>query len=40
MEREDLAGGEVNHGDVVVVGKREDAFAGVFGADRERATGP
>jgi len=26
---EDLAGGEVGDGDVVVVGEREDAFAGV-----------
>ena len=32
---EDLAGGEVGDGDVVVVGEREDAFAGVFGADAE-----
>jgi hypothetical protein len=27
---EDLAGGEVSDGDVVVVGEREDAFAGVL----------
>ena len=32
---EDLAGGEVGDGDVVVLGEREDAFAGVFGADAE-----
>jgi hypothetical protein len=32
---EDLAGGEVGDGDVVVVGECEDAFAGVFGADAE-----
>ena len=32
---EDFAGGEVGDGDVVVVGEREDAFAGVGGADRE-----
>ena len=32
---EDLASGEVADGDVVVVGEREDAFAGVFGADAE-----
>jgi hypothetical protein len=30
---EDLAGGEVGDGDVVLVGEREDAFAG--GADAE-----
>ena len=30
-----LAGGEVGDGDAVVVGEREDAFAGVFGADAE-----
>ena len=30
---EDLAGGEIGDGDVVVVGEREDAFAGVAGAD-------
>ena len=32
---EDFAGGEVGDGDVVVVGEREDAFAGVRGADAE-----
>ena len=32
---EDFAGGEVGDGDLVVVGEREDAFAGVDGADAE-----
>src|SRR5438270_12253743 len=32
---EDLAGGELGDGDVLVVGEREDAFAGVDGADAE-----
>ena len=31
MHREDFAGGEVGDGDAVVVGEREDAFAGVGG---------
>ena len=35
MAGEDLAGGEVDDGDVVVVGEREDAFAGVLCADAE-----
>jgi hypothetical protein len=32
---EDLAGGEFDRGDVVVVGEREDAFVGVGAADPE-----
>jgi hypothetical protein len=35
MRREDLAGMELDDGDVVVVGEREDAFARVGGADAE-----
>jgi hypothetical protein len=35
VDREDLAGGEVGDGDLVLVGEREDACAGVFGADAE-----
>ena len=35
MDREDLAGGEVGDGDVMVVGDGQDAFAGVGGADAE-----
>jgi hypothetical protein len=35
MRREDLAGVELDDGDVVVVGEREDAFARVGGADAE-----
>jgi hypothetical protein len=35
MDGEDFAGAEVGNGDVVVVGEREDACAGVFGADAE-----
>jgi hypothetical protein len=33
VQRDDLAGGEVGDGDVMVVCEREDAFAGVLGAD-------
>jgi hypothetical protein len=32
---EDFAGVELGDGDVVLVGEREDAFAGVGGADAE-----
>ena len=35
MGGEDFAGLEFDHRDVVVVGEREDAFAGVRGADAE-----
>ena len=35
VDGEDFAGGEVGDGDVVVVGEREDAFAGVSAADPE-----
>ncbi len=35
MAAEDFAGGEVGYEDLVVVGEREDAFAGVFGTDAE-----
>jgi hypothetical protein len=35
VDGEDLAGGEVGDGDVVLVGEGEDAFAGVGGADAE-----
>ncbi len=35
MGREDFAGGEVGDGDVVVVGERQDACAGVADADAE-----
>ena len=35
MAGEHFAGGEVGDGDLVVVGEREDAFAGVCGADAE-----
>jgi hypothetical protein len=33
VDREDFAGREVSDCDVVLVGEREDAFAGVGGAD-------
>jgi hypothetical protein len=35
VDGEDLAGGELGDGDLVVVSEGEDAFAGVFGADAE-----
>nr|WP_259311259.1 hypothetical protein [Capillimicrobium parvum] len=35
MDGEHFAGGEVGDRDVVVVGEREDAFAGVDGAESE-----
>jgi hypothetical protein len=38
MHGEDFAGGEFDHRDVVVVGEREDAFAGVRGAQLAVAT--